>query len=52
MMVKIYYVENANWLRQGLLYKWTEHWVLTCRNQGEAFNPNNVTQTHSIFVKL
>ena len=36
--------------RHGLLNKWT--FILHWPAWGEAFNPNNITKTHSIFVKL
>ena len=39
-------------LAQGLLYRWTEHSILSMTTGGRAFNPNNATQTHSIFVKI
>ena len=39
-------------LIQGRLWKWTEHSILTLFTEGDAFNPNNVTQTDSNFIKL
>ena len=39
-------------LVQGLLYRWTEHSILQMPTGGGIFNPNNPTQTHSIFVKI
>ena len=36
----------------GLLNRWTDIFFLPQPAWGEAFNPNNATQTHSIFAKL
>jgi hypothetical protein len=36
----------------GLLNRWTDFLFLPDQPGGEAFNPNNATQTQSIFVKL
>ena len=36
----------------GLLNRWTDIFFLPRPAWGEAFNPKNATQTHSIFVKL
>ena len=39
-------------LGHGLLNRWTDIFILARTAWGEVFNPNNATQTHSIFVKL
>ena len=45
--------KESTWsARQGLLYRWTEHSILPISTGGGLFNPNNATQTHSIFVKI
>ena len=36
----------------GLLNRWTDIFILPRPAWGWDFNPNNATQTHSIFVKL
>ena len=38
-------------IRQGLLYRWTEHSILSMTTGGKTM-PCNVSQTHSIFVRL
>ena len=46
-------LQNNHYLTQGLLYRWTEHSILSMTTHwGRKTMPNNVTQTHSIFVKL
>ena len=39
-------------LRHGLLHRWTNIFILPRIPWGEAFNPNNTTQSHSIFVNF
>ena len=40
------------WTKHGLLNRWTDIFFLPRTAWGGPFNPNNATQTHSIFVKL
>ena len=37
--------------KHGLLNRWTNIFILPWPASGNAFNPNNATKTHSIFVK-
>ena len=39
-------------INHGLFNRWTDIFILPWPAWGGAFNPNNATQTHSIFVKL
>ena len=39
-------------LAHRILNRWTDIFILPWPAWAEAFNPNNATQTHSIFVKL
>ena len=41
-----------DYIINGLLNRWTDIFIMPWPAWGEAFNPNNATQTHSIFVKL
>ena len=45
-------VRPTNTIKQGLLYRWTEHSILPVTTEGVISNSNNATQTQSIFVKF
>ena len=47
-----HYHDSPDHPRHGLLNRWTDIFILLRPAWGLAFNPNNVAQTHSIFVKL
>ena len=52
LTIKERWVQHTYTLHHGLLNRWTDIFILPRTPWGEAFNPNNATQTHSIFVKL